>query len=98
MGIRKSASTTVTTDLLKQKQAEVTRLGQQAQKAVDIVTRTMDELECVNKQIDTALDEIDAYIKDLSTTREAMSQQRKNNTTIIGNFAKLLDAGTEAGG
>ena len=71
----------VTRDLLQEKQTEVARLARQASEAVDIVTRTMNELEGINQQIDN----------DLAATRAAMSQQRKNNTAIIANFAKLLD-------
>lgn len=78
-------------DLLQEKQTEVTRLARQASEAVDIVTRTMNELEGINQQIENDLAEIDAYSKELAVTRAAMSQQRKNNTAIIANFAKLLD-------
>ena len=45
----------------------------------------------INQQIDNDLAEIDTYSKELAATRAAMSQQRKNNTAIIANFAKLLD-------
>ena len=80
----------VTRDLLQEKQTEVARLARQASEAVDIVTRTMNELEGINQQIDNDLAEIDTYSKELAATRAAMSQQR-NNTAIIANFAKLLD-------
>lgn len=85
----------VVRDLLQEKQTEVARLARQASEAVDIVTRTMNELEGINQQIDSALDEIDAYSKELAATRASMSQQRKNNTAIIANFAKLLDTSLE---
>ena len=84
----------VTRDLLQEKQTEVARLARQASEAVDIVTRTMNELEGINQQIDNDLAEIDAYSKELAATRATMSQQRKNNTTILANFAKLLDTST----
>lgn len=73
----------VTRDLLQEKQTEVARLARQASEAVDIVTRTMNELEGINQQIDNDLAEIDTYSKELAATRAAMSQQRKNNTAII---------------
>lgn len=92
MRSRKNAvSVPVTRDLLQEKQTEVARLTRQASEAVDIVTRTMNELEGINQQIDNDLAEIDTYSKELAATRAAMSQQRKNNTAIIANFAKLLD-------
>lgn len=83
-------------DILMEKQNEVARLARQANEAVDLVTRTINDLEGINQQIDSALSEIDAYAQDLATTRAAMSKQRSNNTAIISNFAKLLDtSGTE---
>jgi hypothetical protein len=70
-----------------EKQNEVARLARQANEAVDLVTRTINDLE----GIDGALSEIDAYAQELAATRAAMSKQRSNNTAIISNFAKLLD-------
>lgn len=84
-------SAPVVRDLLQEKQTEVACLARQASEAVDIVTRTMNELEGINQQIDNGLAEIDAYSKELAATRAAMFRQRKNNTAIIANFAKLLD-------
>ena len=56
----------VTRDLLQEKQTEVARLARQASEAVDIVTRTMNELEGINQQIDNDLAEIDTYSKELA--------------------------------
>ena len=78
-------------DILMEKQNEVARLALQANEAVDLVTRTINDLEGINQQIDGALSEIDAYAQELAATRAAMSKQRSNNTAIISNFAKLLD-------
>ena len=58
----------VTRDLLQEKQTEVARLARQASEAVDIVTRTMNELEGINQQIDNDLAEIDTYSKELAAT------------------------------
>lgn len=83
MRFRKNAvPVPVTRDLLQEKQTEVARLARQASEAVDIVTRTMNELEGINQQIDNDLAEIDTYSKELAATRAAMSQQRKNNTAM----------------
>lgn len=92
MGSRKNSKAR---DLLREKQKEIAKLVCQASKAVDIVTKTINELEGVNQQIDNGLAEIDAYSKELAATREAMFKQRKYNTTIINNFSKLL--GTSSG-
>ena len=50
MRFRKNAvPVPVTRDLLQEKQTEVARLARQASEAVDIVTRTMNELEGINQ-------------------------------------------------
>jgi len=79
------------TDLLQEKQNEVARLSREANAAVDLVTRTMDNLGGINQQIDNAVSEIDDYTKELTATRNAMVKQRCANAAIIANFAKLLD-------
>jgi len=82
-------------DLLQEKQNEVARLSREANAAVELVTRTMDNLEDINQQIDNAISEIDSYTKELAATRAAMTKQRSANTAIIANFAKLLDTDSE---
>ena len=51
----------VTRDLLQEKQTEVARLARQASEAVDIVTRTMNELEGINQQIDNDLESLQNF-------------------------------------
>ena len=80
-------------DILTEKQNEVSRLARQANEAVDLVTRTINDLEGINQQIDSALSEIDA--QNLAATRAAMSKQRSSNTAIIANFSKLLGVEVE---
>ena len=93
-----TAAAPISHDILVEKQNEVALLARQASEAVDLVTRTISDLEGINQQIDGALSEIDTYTKELAATRAAMSKQRSNNTAIISNCAKLLDVGesTEA--
>lgn len=98
MFTRKTPTTVpISHDILMEKQNEVARFARQANEAVDLVTRTISDLEGINQQIDGALSEIDTYAKELAATRAAMSKQRSNNTAIISNFAKLLDVGDSAG-
>jgi hypothetical protein len=81
----------VTPDLLQKKQDKIARLEHQATESLAIVTKTINDLEGINQQIDNDLAEIDAYSKELNVVRAAMSKQRRNNTAVISNFAKLLD-------
>lgn len=80
-------------DFLLTKQNEISQLSQQADEAVDLVTRTMNGLELINQQLDSAISEIDEYSKQLAEARATMTRQRNNNAAVISNFAKLLDAG-----
>ena len=59
------------------------------------MTRTINDLEGINQQIDSALSEIAAYAQNLAATRAAMSKQRSSNTAIIANFSKLLGVEVE---
>ena len=86
----------VVQDFLLKKQDSVDRLMYQASTAVNLVQQTMNDLESINQQIDKDLDEIDAYAKQLSATRAVMDQQRKHNTAVIANFAKLLDTAEDS--
>lgn len=84
-------TTTVSHDILREKQLEIERLERQADDAVELVTRTISRLELINQQIDDDMTEIDTYMADLAKTRDTMSTQRQNNAAIISNFSKLLD-------
>lgn len=91
MALGKKTTASVSHDILKEKQQEIGRLEQQADDAVEIVTRTISRLELINQQIDDGMTEIDVYMEDLAKTRETMSERRRNNAVIISNFSKLLD-------
>lgn len=80
----------VSTDILQEKTSEVALLTQQANEAVDLVTRTISSLELINQQLDDAVREIDEYAENLAKTRENMNKQRSHNSAIISNFSKLL--------
>lgn len=80
---------------MQEKRNEIARLTRQADEAVDLVSRTINNLQDINQQIDSAISEIDAYSQGLAVARASMSQERDNNAAIIANFSKLLNIGTE---
>lgn len=59
------------------------------------MSRTINNLQDINQQIDSAISEIDAYSQGLAVARASMSKERDNNAAIIANFSKLLNIGTE---
>lgn len=81
----------ITRDILQEKQEEVNQLAEEAGQAVDLVNRTINQLEVINQQLDGGMLEIDEYVQSLTAARAAMSKQRSNNAAIIANFSKLLE-------
>ena len=80
----------VSTDILQEKTSEVALLTQQANEAVDLVTRTISSLELINQRLDDAVREIDEYAESLAKTLENMNKRRSHNSAIISNLSKLL--------
>lgn len=96
MALRKKQQVSVSHDILKEKQDEVARLTRRADTAVNVVTRTIEDLVSVNSEIDTAMQEIDAYMENLEKTRNEMAERRKANSTVITNFSKLINTDNPA--
>ena len=78
-------------DILAEKQEKLRQLTDDADSAVDLVTRTISGLEQINMEIDDAMDDIDRYTRQLNDTREQLSKNRQHNAAIIANFSKLLE-------
>ena len=55
MAFNNKKTNTASRDILREKQQEVDRLAQQADDAVELVTRTINRLELINQQIDDAM-------------------------------------------
>ena len=62
MAFGKKTTSSSSHDILREKQQEINRLEQQADDAVEIVTRTISRLELINQQIDDGMTEIDTYM------------------------------------
>ena len=77
-----------------EKQNEVALLARQASEAVDLVTRTISDLEGINQQIDGALSEIDTYTKELAATRAAMSKQHGNHFQLCQAIGRWREYGS----
>lgn len=78
-------------DILQEKKTVLADLSQQANSAVDLVSRTINSLGLINQEIEDTVAEIESYTKELEGTRDALEKQRKNNTALIANFSKLLE-------
>lgn len=79
-----------TLDLLQEKEKRLAELTEESAYAVQMVQNTIDNLQAVNSDIQTTMDEIDTYMQRLSDTRSSLSTTHDKNEKIMQNFAKLL--------
>ena len=77
-------------DLLQEKEKRLTELTEESAYAVQMVQNTIDNLQEVNSDIQTTMDEIDTYMQRLNNTRNSLSTTHDKNEKIMQNFAKLL--------
>ena len=75
-------------DLLQEKR--LAELTEESAYAVQMVQNTIDNLQAVNSDIQTTMDEIDTYMQRLNDTRSSLSTTHDKNEKIMQNFAKLL--------
>jgi DNA repair ATPase RecN len=77
-------------DLLQKKEKRLAELTEESAYAVQMVQNTIDNLQAVNSDIQTTMDEIDTYMQRLNDTRSSLSTTHDKNEKIMQNFAKLL--------
>ena len=76
--------------LLHEKEKRLAELTEESAYAVQMVQNTIDNLQAVNSDIQTTMDEIDTYMQRLNDTRSSLSTTHDKNEKIMQNFAKLL--------
>ena len=77
-------------DWLQEKEKRLAELTEESAYAVQMVQNTIDNLQAVNSDIQTTMDEIDTYMQRLNDTRSSLSTTHDKNEKIMQNFAKLL--------
>ena len=77
-------------DLLQEKEKRLAELTEESAYSVQMVQNTIDNLQAVNSDIQTTMDEIDTYMQRLNDTRSSLSTTHDKNEKIMQNFAKLL--------
>lgn len=81
-----------TKDIITLKQQQLIKLNEESGRAIDLVTSTINNLESVNKKIDSQIEEINKLVETLSSTEDGLNQTRLNNTKIIEKFRNLIEA------
>lgn len=87
---RKNTSATTNADILDQKRNRLNSYNQQFERAVSLITDTIDNLGVISQGIDQTMKEIDDYEKELATTREGLEAAKAKNDRVIANFQSLL--------
>lgn len=77
-------------DILEQKRNSLNSYTQQFDRAVSLITDTIDSLGLISKGIEETMHEIDEYERELATTRDGLEAAKAKNDRVIANFQSLL--------
>jgi len=77
-------------DILAQKKNRLDQYNAQFDRAVSLVTSTIDELGRISQNISETMSEIDAYEKELAATKSGLADAKAKNDKVISNFKSLL--------
>lgn len=87
-----SRKTTVAdADVLAQKKNRLNAYVAQFDKAVSLITDTIDNLGVINGNINSTIQEIDEYQQELAATRTGFAEAKERNDKVIANFQALLN-------
>ena len=93
MAFRTKTSTTSSADVLAQKKSRLDSYNAQFDKAVLLITDTIDNLGVISKNISDTIQEIDDYQRELAETKDGLTVAREKNERVIANFQALLNVG-----
>ena len=93
MAFRTKTSTTSSADVLAQKKSRLDSYKAQFDKAVSLITDTIDNLGVISKNISDTIQEIDDYQRELAETKDGLTVAREKNERVIANFQALLNVG-----
>lgn len=84
-----------TKDVLQQKQKKLVDCKTQFDAAISVVTSAVKNINTINAEIQTTIQEIEEYQSQLDETKAGLKDTQKKNERIIKNFNALLDVGDE---
>ena len=93
MAFRTKTSTTSSADVLAQKKSRLDSYNAQFDKAVSLITDTIDNLGVISKNISDTIQEIDDYQRELAETKDGLTVAREKNERVVANFQALLNVG-----
>lgn len=90
MAFGKKTTANSNADILDQKRNRLNSYNQQFERAVSLITDTIDNLGVINQNIEQTMREIDDYERELATTKEGLVATKAKNDRVIHNFQSLL--------
>lgn len=77
-------------DVLAQKKNQLNTYVAQFNRAVSLITDSIDNLGTINSNINSTIQEIDEYQQELAATRIGLAEAKERNDKVIANFQALL--------
>ena len=77
-------------DVLAQKKNQLNAYVAQFNRAVSLITDSIDNLGAINSNINSTIQEIDEYQQELAATRTGLAEAKDRNDKVIANFQALL--------
>lgn len=90
MAFRNKTTGVSNADVLAQKKSRLDSYVAQFDKAVSLITGTIDNLAVINQNINDTIQEIDDYQRELAETKTGLAEARDKNDKVIANFQTLL--------
>lgn len=78
-------------DILSQKRRRLNSYVSKFDKAVSLITRTIENLRNINRNISETIQEINEYQKELGETKAGLADAMEKNEKVIANFQALLN-------
>ena len=78
-------------DIIQDKEKRLGDLQNRSTSALDVVTRTINNLTIINEEIDVVMSEIDTAKQQLSSTESDLVSTKDHNTKIIAKFRSLIE-------
>ena len=81
----------VTVDALDQQKKALASYTNQFNRAVTVITDTIENLGVISGNMAASIQEIEAYQKDLENTKVCLNSAKEKNDRVIQNFKTLLE-------
>ena len=79
------------TNILSEKEMQLNSYVAESERAVSLITDTIDRLESVNNRIAATRQEIESHRAELARLDGSMGEQLDRNSKIIGKFKSFLE-------